>query len=119
MFEIDNSLAERGAIRRYEKKHRRECASCYENLIAVKDYLNTGMPLQQVMRCCHYLRSEGEDVYRIGQSGIVGAKESRLYIYVRIANGRIYTLLFGDKDSQRKDINTCHQIVRGFRNRTS
>lgn len=117
MYEIDSSLAEKSAIKRYEKKHCRECASCYENLLDVKDYLNMGLSLQQIMRCCSYLRSEGEDVYRIGQTGVVGAKESRLYIYVRIVDGKIYKLLFGDKDSQRKDINRCHQIVRDFKKR--
>ena len=118
MYKIDNSLAEQGAIRRYNKKHPQECASCYENLSDVVDYLNMGLPLQQVMRCCSFLRSEGEDVYRIGQTGVVGAKESRLYVYVRIANERIYTLLFGDKDSQRKDVNTCHRIVRNIKKST-
>lgn len=115
MYEIDDTLAETGAIRRYEKKHRRECASCFANLLTVRDGLNMGMSIQQMMRCSRFLRSEGEDVYRIGQTGVVGAKESRLYVYVRIANERIYTLLVGDKDSQRRDVNTCHQIVRNFK----
>lgn len=61
MFEIDNSQAENGCIRRYEKKHMEECASCLENLLEVKEYLSAGMPLAQVLNCCSYLRSEGED----------------------------------------------------------
>ena len=115
MFEIDNSLEEKGCVKRYEKKHREECASCLENLLEVKEYLNAGMRLQQVLRCCSYLRSEGADIYRIGQTGIVGAKETRLYVYVRIVNGKIYKLTFGDKDSQQRDINRCKQIVRKFK----
>lgn len=81
----------------------------------VKEYLNAGKTLPQVLHCCSYIRSEGEDIYRIGQTGVVGAKETRLYVYVRIVSEKIYKLTFGDKDSQQRDINRCKQIVRKFK----
>ena len=92
------------------------CISCKKNDILLHDSRNRGLRVRD-RQFVSYFRSEGEDVYRIGQTGVVGAKESRLYIYVRIVNGKIYKLLFGDKDSQPKDINRCHQIVRDFKKR--
>ena len=115
MFEIDDSLAEKGCIKRYEKKHRNEYASCLVNLLEIKEFLNGGILLPQLSRCCSYFRSEGEDIYRIGQTGVVGAKETRLYVYVRIVNEKIYKLTVGDKDSQQDDINRCKKIVRKFK----
>ena len=44
-------------------------------------------------------------MYRIGQTGVPGAKESRLYIFPDEQNRVMYVLNIGDKDSQDMDIN--------------
>ena len=112
MYVISDELAETGKIKRYEKKHIKEAASCFANLMRIFMLLNSGIVLDRILHCCSFFRSEGEGVYRIGQTGICGAKETRLYVYVRVEGEKIYKLTMGDKDSQLDDINRCKQIVR-------
>ena len=97
-------------MKRYRKRHPSEVASCLVNLGLVLDRLNFGIPFQSVEY--GFLRSEGEGIYRIGQTGIPHAKETRLYIYVHIVGSKIYTLTIGDKDTQQDDINRCKATVR-------
>lgn len=72
-----------------------------------------GVTLQQAMRS-GFFSDEGEDVYRIGQQR-KGMKETRLYIFAQIVGGTIKILTIGDKSTQKKDVNWCHQWVREFK----
>ena len=54
-------------MKRYRKRHPSEVASCFVNLGLVLDRLNFGIPFQSVEY--GFLRSEGEGIYRIGQTG--------------------------------------------------
>ena len=51
-----------------------------------------------------FFRSEGEGVFRIGQTGVRSAKESRLYVYPDEQSQTMYVLTIGIKEQQAKDI---------------
>lgn len=101
-WEPDSTYANRNAFKKYGKKHRAEYESCFENLDRVVGLLNQGHRWGSFQIGC--LRSEGDGLYRIGQTGIAHAKETRLYIYAFEIGCRIYLLTIGDKDSQEDDI---------------
>lgn len=100
-------------IKKYGRKHPSELKRCLENLDDLVERLNSGVTLQQALSF-GFFGSEGEDIYRIGQER-KGMKETRLYIHAMIVGGEIRILTIGDKDSQKKDINWCHEWVRTFR----
>ncbi len=101
---------DKNRLKRYTKKHAAEVASCMVNLQRAIDLLNEGLTIEEICRLS-YFGSEGEDVYRIGQSAVKQAKETRLYIYVRIEGERFELLTIGGKETQRNDINACKAIV--------
>lgn len=109
---IDNTLAEKGTIKRYQKRHPDEVASCYANLLLVLDRLNFGIPFAKVEY--GFLRPEGGNVFRIGQTGLRHARETRLYIYVKVVETTIFVLTVGDKDSQQDDINRCKRATKNL-----
>ena len=59
----------------------------------------------------NYLRSEGGGVFRIGQTGVPHAHETRLYIYVVEADKTIYLLNMGDKGSQQEDLKNAKELA--------
>lgn len=110
MFELKNSFSNNARLTRYAKKHPAETAACFRNLKRLLAALNNGMTLQQ---CTFgFLDSEGHDVYRIAQTKIANAHETRLYIYIRITEKDVQLLTIGDKQSQPEDIKFCHEMVR-------
>ena len=98
-------------LKQYSKKHRAEVASCMVNLKRAIGLLNEGLTIEEICRLS-FFGSEGEDVYRIGQSGVRHAKETRLYIYVRIAGERIELLTIGGKKTQQDDIKVCKKMAK-------
>ena len=98
-------------LKRYSKKHAAEVASCMVNLQRAIGLLNEGLTIEEICRLS-FFGSEGEDVYRIGQSGVKHAKETRLYIYVRIIGERIELLTIGGKETQPDDIKACKVTAR-------
>ncbi|WP_139457698.1 hypothetical protein [Chlorobaculum thiosulfatiphilum] len=62
-----------------------------------------------------FFRSEREGLYRIGQTKVPGAKESRLYLYPDEAGMMIYLLNIGTKESQRDDIASARKTIREIR----
>ena len=99
-------------LKRYAKRHPRETASCFNNLDLVLRALNQGTPFVQLS--FGFFRPEGENLWRIGQTKVPHAKETRLYVYVRIVETTISTLLIGDKDEQPDDIRICKEIIRNW-----
>lgn len=59
-----------------------------------------------------FLRSEGQGVYRIGQTGVKHARETRLYVHIDEAARVVRVLTMGGKDSQSDDIRRCHATAR-------
>ena len=103
---VKHDYADKNRFKKYGKKHHNEVVSCATNLQHLEWFLNTGKTLQQAMTL-GYFGKEGKDVYRIGQTGIRSAKETRLYIYARITGPEIQVLTIGDKDTQKEDVKNC------------
>lgn len=103
---VRKDYADINRFKKYGKKHHNEVVSCTENLEHLEKFLNNGGTLQQAMKFA-YFGSEGNDVYRIGQTRLKSAKETRLYIYAKIVGPEIQVLTIGDKDTQKEDIKNC------------
>ena len=111
MWKPNHEYAEKGKFKKYAKKHSREVDSCFKNLNTLCDQLNLGLTLQQAEAGIGFFSSEGGDLYRIGQSGVPHAKETRLYIFALVSGGNIYVLTIGGKETQQDDIARCHEII--------
>lgn len=109
----NRDLAERSRFKDYNKKHPREFASCFVNLGLVMDLLNRhgGVKGFQV----GFFKSEGKNVYRIGQTGVKHAQETRLYVHIDEASRCVRVLTIGDKSSQSDDIRRCHDVAKNLK----
>lgn len=59
-----------------------------------------------------FFRPEGGNVWRIGQSGIKYACETRLYVYLYVREFTVYVLTIGDKSQQRLDVQRCRVLAK-------
>jgi len=109
-WQIDNGRANRNRFEKFAGKHPREYDSLFANLDKVMRLLRGGHKIGSFQ--VGFFRSEGEGVYRIGQTGVQGAKESRLYIYPDQENRLMHILNIGDKDTQSGDVNAAKDLVR-------
>ena len=101
-WELDSSFASRSRFKKFNKQHPEEYASCFANLNKIKGILESGHCVNNFK--VGFFRAEGSGLYRIGQTGIPSAKESRLYISIDEAERKIYILGIGTKETQQKDI---------------
>lgn len=115
MWTINKDYAEQGRFKKYRKKHQREFDSCFGNLAWLHEQLNNGLTLQQAETGVGFFSSEGGDLYRIGQSGVAHAKETRLYVHALVSGGNIYVVLIGGKETQQADLRRCREIVKRIR----
>ena len=106
---LSEDLAERSRFKEYNRKHPREYAACFANLSTVLDLLRQFRAVKGFQ--VGFLRSEGQGVYRIGQTGVKHARETRLYVHIDEAVYVVRVLTIGDKDSQSDDIRRCHATV--------
>jgi hypothetical protein len=104
MWTPNHEYAEKAKFKKYAKKHPREFDSCFNNLDMLCQQLNLGLTLQQAESGIGFFSSEGGDLYRIGQSGVPHAKETRLYVYALVSGGNVYVLTIGGKETQPADI---------------
>lgn len=111
MWTTQQDYAERNQMKHYAKKHRREFLSCFANLKELCKVLNGGITIQQAEAGLGFFSSEGGDVYRIAQSGVAHAKETRLYVLVALVGTCVYVLTIGDKDTQKRDLHRCREIA--------
>ena len=58
-----------------------------------------------------YFRNEFDGVWRIGQTNVAHARETRLYVYAARIGTTFYTLTMGDKDTQQADLARAAEIV--------
>lgn len=72
-----------------------ELAACFSNLDHIVALLNRYKNIGAFQ--VGFFRSEGENVYRIGQTGVKHAVETRLYVYVYTTGHTVYILTIGDK----------------------
>lgn len=108
-WQVENAYASPGKFKKFAGKHPREFGSVFTNLEKVMRLLRSGNKLGSFQ--IGFFRPEGEGVYRIGQTGVQGAKETRLYIFPDEQRRVLYVLNIGDKDSQDTDINEAKRIA--------
>jgi hypothetical protein len=99
-------------FKKFAANHRREYESCFSNLNKLLELLNAGHPVARLVNNPSFFRSEREGLYRIGQSGVKDAKESRLYIYPDEKSEMIYILDIGTKETQRTDIPAAKKVIK-------
>lgn len=102
-----------GKFTKFAKKHHREYESLFANLDRVLSFLRQGHKMGSFQ--FGYFRSEGGGVYRIGQTRVPSAQESRLYVFPNQDNQTMYALTIGTKDGQSEDINEAKSIVQTIR----
>lgn len=110
---LDDDYVDKRGLVKYAKSNPKEFELCFGYLDRLMQMLKRGVTLQQAMHS-GFFSNEGEDVYRIGQQR-KGMRETRLYIFARITGGVIKVLRIGDKSTQAKDVNWCHQWAREFK----
>jgi len=100
-------------MKKWAANHPREYVSVFANLEDLLYNLGGGRAIEHVT--VGFLRSEGGGVYRIGQTGIKGAKETRLYIAADAASATLYVLGIGGKESQQRDIGSARDLAAKLR----
>ena len=101
-------------FKQYQKRYPRELASCLRNLADLVLLLRAaGSPLSVG---AGFFRSEGRNVWRIGQTGVPAAHETRLYVYIHVSSHGLYVLTVGDKNTQRGDIAEAYKTARRIEN---
>lgn len=112
-WHVDVSHASKGEFKRFAKKRQREYDSLFANLDKIMVLLRCGNKIGGFQ--VGFLRSEAEGVFRIGQTGVANAKESRLYVYPDEQSCSMYVLHIGTKETQHDDINASKAIVKAIR----
>jgi hypothetical protein len=95
---------------KFNSKHPREYDSLFANLDKIIQLLDSGNRVGGFN--VGFFRSEGGGVYRIGQTGVPRAKESRLYVYPDEDAKIMYVINVGSKEDQQSDINDAKGIVK-------
>jgi hypothetical protein len=106
---IENKYANAGKFERFAGNCPREYASLFTNLDRVVRHLNGGAKIGGFQ--IGFFRSEGGGVYRIGQSAVAYAKESRLYVFPHQLSMTMYILTIGTKDRQADDIQEARTMA--------
>jgi hypothetical protein len=102
-------------FKRFSSNHEKEYVSCFTNLNRIIRLLNAGFKLQTVINQCSFFRSEGNGLFRIGQSGVKAAKETRLYVYPDEEEKTIHILSIGTKETQQNDIISAKSAIKEIR----
>lgn len=105
---INDSYAESNRFKKYGKTHPSETTSCFANLGRVCDQLRAGEPFGSFR--LNVFRHEFGNVWRVGQTNVPSARETRLYLLVAVVQKTLYVLTIGDKDSQRADLARCRGL---------
>ncbi|MDE3097838.1 MAG: hypothetical protein KGJ88_00040 [Verrucomicrobiota bacterium] len=116
-WQIESACASPGKFKKFSKKHRQEYDSMFANLEKIMNLLRNGHKIGGFS--VGFFRSEGEGVYRIGQTGVPSAKESRLYVFPDEQNRVMHVLNIGDKDSQHDDVNEAKQAAKNIKSTLS
>ena len=111
-WQIDNSLASASEFKRFRKNHEAELVSCFSNLQKIIGFLNEGRRVANIANNPKFFSSEGKGIFRIGQTGLASAKESRLYVYPCEESKVMYILGIGTKETQRDDIASAKSAIK-------
>jgi hypothetical protein len=112
-WQLDLGYASTGKFERFNKKHGREFDSLFINLNKILGVLKSGHKIGSFQ--IGFFRSEGDGLYRIGQTSVRSAKESRLYVYPDQQTQTMYILSIGVKESQSQDINDAKASIKVIR----
>ena len=115
-WQLDLTHASPGKFKKFAGKYRREYVSLFANLEKIMGLLRAGQKLGSFQ--VGFFRSEGQGAYRIGQTGVPSAKESRLYVFPEEQGHVMYVLTIGTKEGQADDINEAHRIAKGLKPKT-
>ena len=114
-WKISTEYVTASRFKKFASKYPREFTSCGANAERLLADLQSGIPLSVLAQNLPFFRSEREGLYRIGQTNVPGAKESRLYIYPDDTEKVIYLLDIGTKEIQRNDIASARKTIREIR----
>jgi hypothetical protein len=109
---IDGALASDSEFKRFRKNHEPELVSCFSNLQKIIDFLNGGRRLINLANNPKFFKPEGKGIFRIGQTGLVNGKETRLYVYPLEERRIVFILGIGTKETQRTDIASAKSKVK-------
>ncbi len=112
-WQIDIAHASPGKFEKFAAKHRREYDSMFANLNKIMGLLREGHKVGSFQ--VGFFRPEGEGLFRVGQTGVPSAKESRLYVFPDQEKRVMYVLNIGTKERQGEDINEAHEVVRSLK----
>ena len=115
-WSVDESHTDKNRFKKYGKNHAREVASCFANLATVVGHLKAGEALGSFR--LNFFRRESGDIWRIGQTGVPSARETRLYLLILVLPKTIHVLTIGDKDTQQADLAKCKQIESAIHSNT-
>jgi len=113
---VSKDFAEGTRLKSFFKKYPKEFGACFENLSrVVQALIDFGQPGAFQFG---FFRSEGNNVWRIGQTGIGHSHETRLYVYLFVRGKTVYVLTIGDKSQQRQDIKRCKDLAKVIEQRS-
>ena len=110
MWYIEHGEAIRSGFRKVGKNHPEEYDSCFANLTKILAILRNGKKVGEFK--VGFFRTEGNGLYRIGQSGVKDSKEVRLYVYPDEESEIIYVLAMGTKETQKNDIKEVKKKIK-------
>jgi hypothetical protein len=108
-WQINLGNANRAAFAGWARHHQREYESVFANLERVLAMLNSGATLGSFR--LDFFRSEKQGLWRIGQTGVSAAKETRLYLFMDAHAKLAHVLGIGGKESQQRDIKAARNII--------
>lgn len=117
MWQINLEKSKKSAFKKISKKFPNEYNACFRNLDKLFDILNNGNKIHGFK--VGFFRSEGEDLFRISQTGVQHAKEIRLYVYLNEKSKIMYIIDIGTKETQSVDINNSKKIIRNIKKQES
>jgi len=106
---FDATHASKSQFAKFNKNHPNEYASLFANLAKIQGLLRGGHKIGGFH--VNFFRSEGNEVYRIGQTGVPGSLESRLYLYPDSEFQILHILEIGEKTGQQADIKSAKKKV--------
>lgn len=101
-WHISLERAELRRLKQWHKRYPREAVACFNNLEKIMGMLNHGIALDVLHT--GFFRSEGRGLYRIAQTSVRHALETRLYVCPDIKTRIVHVLSIGDKSTQHQDI---------------
>lgn len=108
-WNVNGDFAPKTPFAKFNANHPREFLSLFANLEKIRGLLcNNKLGSFRV----NFLRSEGDELYRVGQSAVPGATESRLYFYPDSVTRTIYVLNIGTKQNQSQDITEAKDLMK-------